>query len=424
MVCVKTLGVLVLVGLTAISGCKRKPPAPPAAESPQQSTQPPAPIPPPAQAPPEAVRYHTALDAAHQATARKLIEGGVDFLLARRDSDGAWSVGDGRMLQPALTALAIKALIQDPRFTYTSPEVRTALDVLLRYRQDDGGIYDPDQGMSSYTTSVAVMALVVTGAEEFHPTVRDAVRFLRGQQIVPGSESPDGQPIDEDHPYVGGLSYGEHGRPDLSNVSMWMQALHDAGVPGDDPAIQRALRFVTRVQNRSESNPMVWARQGDNDGGFVYAPGLAGEATMGESKAGPGLGGRGLRSYGSMTYAGFKSMLYADLDGGDPRVRAAFNWIRRYWRMDSNPNMPAARSLQGLYYYYHVLAKALAAWGQPVITDAEGIEHNWRHELIDALAERAGDDGSWVNDADRWYEGEPVLVTCFAVISLQEATRP
>lgn len=125
-----------------------------------------------------------------------------------------------------------------------------------------------------------------------------------------------------------------------------------------------------------------------------------------------------------MTYAGFKSMLYADLDGSDPRVRAAFNWIRRYWRMDSNPNMPAARSLQGLYYYYHVLAKALAAWGQPVITDAEGIEHNWRHELIDALAERAGDDGSWVNDADRWYEGEPVLVTCFAVISLQEATRP
>ncbi|HDZ42770.1 MAG TPA: hypothetical protein ENH80_02410, partial [Phycisphaerae bacterium] len=157
MVRVKTLGVLVLVGLTAIGGCKRKLPTPPAAEAPQQSTQPAAPIPPPTQAAPGAAGYHAAIDAAHQATARRLIEGGVDYLLARRDSDGAWSVGDGRMLQPALTAMAIKALVQDPRFTHTSPEVRTALDVLLRYRQDDGGIYDPDQGMASYTTSVAVM---------------------------------------------------------------------------------------------------------------------------------------------------------------------------------------------------------------------------------------------------------------------------
>ncbi|MHC4561418.1 MAG: prenyltransferase/squalene oxidase repeat-containing protein [Planctomycetota bacterium] len=367
---------------------------------------------------------HESIDQAHAETARKLIAGGVAYLLTRRDSDGGWSMGPNRQLQPAITAMATKALLQSPRFDANSPEVKKALDVLLSYRQDDGGIYDPKQGMASYTTSVAVMALVVADVEAHQPVIRDAVAFLKGQQIIPGSESPDGGMIDEAHPFVGGVSYGQHGRPDLSNVSMWMQALHDAGVSGDDPAMQRALRFVTRVQNRSESNPMVWAKEGTNDGGFVYAPAVVGDPAAGESKAGEGIGGAGLRSYGSMTYAGFKSLLYADVDRNDPRARAAFDWIRRYWRLDSNPNMPAARSLQGLYYYYHVFAKALRAWGEPVITDPKGGEHNWRHELIDALGQRVSDNGSWVNDADRWFEGDPALVTCYAVIALQEATRP
>ncbi|MCH7925963.1 MAG: hypothetical protein IIC51_10560 [Planctomycetes bacterium] len=31
------------------------------------------------------------------------------------------------------------------------------------------------------------------------------------------------------------------------------------------------------------------------------------------------------------------------------------------------------------------------------------------------------DDGSWVNDADRWYEGNPQLVTAYALLALQTA---
>jgi squalene-hopene/tetraprenyl-beta-curcumene cyclase len=367
---------------------------------------------------------HESVEQAHADKARELIAGGVDYLLAHRDDDGGWSMGPNRQFQPAVTAMALKAMLQSPRFDADSPDVKKALDVLLSYRQEDGGIYDPQQGMASYTTSVAVMALVVTDVAAHKPIIRDAVSFLKGQQIIPGSESPDGGIIGEDDPFVGGVSYGKHGRPDLSNVSMWMQALHDAGVSGDDPAMQRALRFVTRIQNRSESNPMVWAKEGTNDGGFAYAPALAGDPEAGESKAGEGVGGAGLRSYGSMTYAGFKSLLYADVGRDDPRARAAFDWIRRYWRLDSNPNMPQARSLQGLYYYYHAFAKALRAWGEPIITDPEGKEHNWRQELIDALGERVREDGSWVNEADRWFEADARLVTCYAVIALQEATKP
>jgi len=368
--------------------------------------------------------YHGAIDAAHQTRAAKLLSQGMAYLMAHRDADGGWSLGQQGQHRAAATAMVLKALLQDPTHDVASDEVRKALEVLLSYRQDDGGFYDPQQGMAGYTTSLAAMALAPISKADasLTPVLGDAVAFLRARQIVPGGESADGQPIGQDHPFVGGVGYGKHGRPDLSNLGMWMQAMHDAGVSAEDPAMQRALAFVVRTQNRSESNVSVWAAAGPNDGGFIYAPAVAGDLAQGESKA--GAAGGGLRSYGSMTYVGFKSLLYADLAHNDPRVRAALAWIRRYWRLDSNPNMPAIQSLQGLYYYYLVFAKALRAFGEPVITDRDGVEHNWREELIDALAERAGEDGSWVNPADRWFEGDPVLVTAYAVLALQEATRP
>jgi len=367
----------------------------------------------------------SAIDAEHLARAQKLINGGLSYLLASRDADGGWSMGGA--VRPALTAMALKALVQHPDFDTNSPVVRKGFDILLSYQRKSGpgagGIFNPAEGLANYTTAVAVMAMTASGDPRFKGATRRAVAFLKGQQIVPGAESPDGTKITPEHPFAGGVSYGKHGRPDLSNVGMWVQALHDAGVPGDDPALQRALVFITRTQNRSESNPLAWAAAGENDGGFVYAPAVRGSPLRGESKAGPGPSGRGLRSYGSMTYVGFKSMLYANVARDDPRVQAAYKWIRRYWRLDSNPNMPMTQSKQGLYYYYHVFAKALRAWGAPVIADAAGRRHNWRHELIDALAQRVRPDGSWVNTADRWHEASPVLVTCYAVLALQEAMK-
>ena len=61
------------------------------------------------------------------------------------------------------------------------------------------------------------------------------------------------------------------------------------------------------------------------------------------------------------------------------------------------------------------------AWGAPTITDKDGIAHHWRRELCEQLLSRQARDGSWVNEADRWYEGNPHLVTAYAVLALQEA---
>lgn len=122
-----------------------------------------------------------------------------------------------------------------------------------------------------------------------------------------------------------------------------------------------------------------------------------------------------------MTYAGFKSMLYAKLDRDDPRVQRAIQWIRRHYTLDHNPNMPPAQSKEGLYYYYHVFARAILAWGEKTIVDANGVPHYWRTELCEKLLSLQRDDGSWVNEEDRWYEGNPDLVTAYAVLSLQTA---
>lgn len=358
-----------------------------------------------------------AIDHARVKVAQKLINDGLQFLLSKRDPDGGWGQGEFR---PGVTALVIKALVGHPDFDAGHAVVADAVKALLKYRHDDGGFYD--KGLQNYCTSIAVSALVAVGDTRHKGVIDDGVKFLKGIQIQVGSKTPDGRVITEKDPMRGGTGYGERGRPDLSNVGMTVDAWHDAGVPVDDEAMREVLMFLERVQNRKESNPLLWAQAGDNDGGFVYASAIRDDLTAGESKAGAaGPEGKGLRSYGTMTYVGFKSMLYAGLARNDPRVRAAFDWIRRYWRVDSNPNMPHEQSLEGLYYYYLVFAKALRAWGEAEITDLKEQKHNWRCELIDALAQRVKPDGSWANGASRWEEADPVLVTTYAVLSLQEA---
>jgi squalene-hopene/tetraprenyl-beta-curcumene cyclase len=102
-------------------------------------------------------------------------------------------------------------------------------------------------------------------------------------------------------------------------------------------------------------------------------------------------------------------------------VKKAWDWIRRYYTLDSNPNMPDKQSKEGLYYFYHAFARALKAWGEPVITDSDGKPHDWRLELCDRLIEQQRPDGSWVNSDDRFAEGDPDLVTAYAILAIQTA---
>ena len=116
---------------------------------------------------------------------------------------------------------------------------------------------------------------------------------------------------------------------------------------------------------------------------------------------------------------GLISLIYAGADRQDPRVRAAFDWIRNNYTLDENPG---TKGKHGLFYYYTAFAKAMYAMGEAEITDGGGATHNWRNELATKLVGMQAEDGSWVNPfSQRWWEGVKDLVTARAVIALNYA---
>jgi len=328
----------------------------------------------------------------------RAIRRAVAYLIEAQAPDGSW--GDGNV---GITALATSALLAGGK-TIDDPAVRKAVDLIVRHQQEDGGIYDV--GLRTYTTSIALMVLVKADPKTHAGPIEKAKAYLIEHQW----DEPES--IDKDHPWYGGHGYGKHERPDLSNTQYFVEAMHRAGVPKDHPLWEKVVVFVSRTQDRSESNDGTFV--GTDSGGMIYSP-----HDGGESKAGtvdlPG-GRKGLKAYGSMTYAGFKSFIHADLARDDPRVRAALDWIRRHWTFEENPDL----GQQGLYYYYPTAAKALAAWGEDTLTDARRREHDWKAEMTEAILRRQRPDGSWVNEADRWFEGYPPVPTSYALVALTE----
>jgi|CXWL01.1.fsa_nt_gi squalene-hopene/tetraprenyl-beta-curcumene cyclase len=357
------------------------------------------------QAPPKTLDPALA-DRASEATTKALA-----YLVASQAADGGWEVS-GKS-HPAISALVIRALAEDSKYGPNHPSVRRGLEYVLKFSQPDGGIYREDDGHKNYHTSVALMMLASLKDPAHRKAIAAAQDFLKKLQW------DEGEGYESNSPWYGGQGYGRNKRPDLSNTQMMIEALHDSGLPADDPAYKKALVFIQRCQMLGTTNDQPFAT-GADDGGFIYTP-----ANGGESMAGTETSGNRprLRSYGSMTYAAFKSMLYAKLDRDDPRVKAAIDWIRRNYTLEHNPNMPGAQSKEGLYYYYYVFARAMQAWGEEAIKDAGGVPHSWRNELANKLLSLQRPDGSWFNDADRWYESNPYLVTAYAVLAMQTITN-
>ena len=345
-----------------------------------------------------------------QRRAEQAIRHGLEFLKATQDASGGWPGPGPDAGDPAVTALAAKCFVQHPDYGAKHPVAVRATELIRRHQKRNGGIYIDGFGLRNYYTSVCLMLLSAAG--ENH---RDAVKAA--QQFLTQLQWDEGEQITEENAWYGGVGYGQHERPDLSNTQLMLEALHQSGLPADDPVFQKALKFIERCQMCSDSNDQPFARQSEQ-GGFIYSPHQGGESKAGTITV---KGRTELRSYGSMTYAGFKSMLYADVDRKDPRVQNAVEWIRRHYTLDENPNMPGRQSRQGLYYYFHTFASALRAWGEPVIVDAGGGRHAWRADLCEKLISLQNQDGSWINPEDRWEEYNPHYVTALAILAMQSA---
>ena len=352
-----------------------------------------------------------ALDTTAQHRAQALIDRGADFLLSTQSRGGGWGPDDA----PGVSAIVLKALVQSTAIGPRHPAVERGIDRLLNSRRADGGIYSPGGVYRNYESAIALSMFAAirqtspVTAKRFELVIRELQEFLKSNQW---DESEHKQ---ESDPFYGGAGYGRGRRPDLSNTQFMLEALHDSGLPPDDPAYKKALLFVQRCQMRGESNDQPFAR-GTTDGGFIYTTDGGGESKAGSIT----IDGRSqLRSYGSMTYAGFKSLIYCGLSRNDPRVQAARDWIAHNWTLDANPNMPDRQSQEGLFYYFHVFARAMLANDEPIIRDHLGREHNWRAELVAKLAELQRPDGSWVNRAGRFMESDATLTTAYSLLALE-----
>lgn len=330
--------------------------------------------------------------------ASQLVDRGISYLTGVQAEDGSFSKQAG----PGITALVAAAFLENGR-SPSDPVVAKALKYLEGHVRADGGIYADGSKYKNYETSIAMRAFAAANADgRYDDLLKGAAAFVKEIQWDAGEGH------DESSESYGGAGYGSHNRPDLSNTTFLAEALEAVGTGPDDPAVERMLIFVSRCQNlESEHNQTKFAAL-NPDGGFYYTI-----AAGGSSQAGA-LPNGGLRSYGSMTYAGLKSMIYAGVGKDDPRVKAAVEWARAHYTLEENPGLGDA----GLYYYFHTFAKALNALGEPVVVDDEGVKHRWRDELVAALAARQQDDGSWINKNERWLEADPNLVTGYALLAL------
>ena len=335
---------------------------------------------------------------------QQVVDRAVNYLKSKQNPDGSWS----REQSIGITGVITTGLLKCGVAADEKPAADGLKYVESLVNPKTGHIagMDPSIGLQNYVTSVNMMALVAADRDDRYKSVLgNSTKFLKGLQW----DDSEGKGTDSD--YYGGAGYDSKSRPDMSNTQFFLEALHDAGVPASDPSMKKALVFVSRCQNlKSEHNTAPWAGK-INDGSFIYSS-AAGGQTKSENADGAMIG------YGSMTYAGIKSMIYAGVTKDDERVKTALQWIRNHYTVEANPGMPPQQDQRGLYYYYHTMGKTLDLLGEDKVIDKEGKTHYWRNDLFEALAKRQRPDGSWTNENDRWMEGDPNLVTGYALMAL------
>jgi squalene-hopene/tetraprenyl-beta-curcumene cyclase len=355
-------------------------------------------------------------DGAEQ-SAKQSVRRGLDWMTSVQKDDGSWSNGNF----PALTALGLWAFARSDHPDRQAVCAKAAAFV-AGFVREDGGIYRPgglgrsSGGLSTYNTAICMVALHAYDKAKYENVILRAREFIAASQLV------------GDSPGAGGFGYGKPttrtrkvmyklmgwgNRADLSNTGWAAQAmrltqdLEDRRTGGKRVDIdwEATLAYVDRLQNQDPDDA-------DNHGSFGYEEG----GSRGGTKKGAG-GKVSLRGYGSMTYAGLESMIYAQVGLNDPRVRSALAWAADHWSVDENPGM----GTKGLFYYYTIMGKALSLSRSSTLTGTSGRAVPWQKELVAKLVASQHADGSWVNENNQFWEGDASLVTSYAVLTLEYA---
>ena len=367
-----------------------------------------------------------------EARAREAIDKGLDWLASQQQTNGVWSEPSF----PALTALPAWAMAGAGR-EVDRPRIAKAVAFVKSQSREDGGIYAIVPGrrggvLGTYNTAIAMTALHYCDKAGSVRVIQKAREYVAATQVTGEDE------------YRGGFGYEKNSREgttltrsaapkpyaDLNNsawvisamrVTQDVEDLRPAGEKKVDVDWDAALGFVDRMQLKKGQEGL---NPGD-EGGFLYKPVVNKPVDDSKnSKNVPKVGKSGkpfLRSYGSITYSGLLSMIYAQVSRDDPRVVSAIDYARRHWTVDENPGM----GQQGVYYYFTIMARALSLVDVNVLPAAEegGKPVAWRDELIEKVLELQDKDGHWANPNNRFMEGNPILSTSYGVLTLEYALR-
>lgn len=360
-----------------------------------------------------------AVSDAVQKEAQVALAKGLAWLSSHQTAAGFWS--DEK--NPAMTALPLWAISASGQTQY-APNADKAVAFVLSKARPDGGIYvpNPDRGgagLGNYNTALCIMGLQATGRKDVVPVI------LKGRTYIASTQ------LTGDDAHAGGFGYDKGGRrhTDLTNTGMAIDAmrrtqsledLRPANEQKADLNWDAAIKYVENMQQK----------EGEDKGSFLYVksfgPPPAGmmagtnkpPAGTGRPSMGMMAGGRPpLRTYGSITYVGLLSMMQAKLTRQDPRVISAFDYCTKHWTLDENPG----QGQQGIYFYYNILTRALCATGVDAIPHVNGSTLAWREALIKKVIRLQKEDGSWINENNRWWENDPVLVTSYSLLALEFA---
>lgn len=338
---------------------------------------------------------------------------GLTWFSGKQQAGGNWAQPE----YPAVTSLILTAFQGDPSNFYKiryASNIKNGYDYLLKCAKPDGGIYVKD--LKNYNTAIGMMALFTANNPAYEPLLKKGRQYLIRQQDDFGEKGMG------DHPLDGGIGYGgTYKNSDINNTTTALESLYYTRYlqsdVADDPDTKdlnwkAVSQFISRTQHLPGSNDQKWVSNDPaNRGGFVYFP---------ENSKSPDMklddGKTVLHAYGSASYLGLLSLIYAQVDKNDARVKAVIDWHGRNFSLDENPGMEQ----QGLFYYYYAMAKALSIASVDTMPGKDGKRVNWRQELAKRLIDMQDSDGSWTNKkSGRFWEKDPNLVTAYAVITLE-----
>ncbi len=364
----------------------------------------------------------------------------ADWLTGQQGADGAGEMGPrgarrASAADPGLIHTALANAPKEVKARYKEPIDKAAAYLLSRANPDGSFGEGPTGGfLKTYTTAIAMMALSsVEQTDRVRDILRGAQAYLKHNQLKEGLGA-------------GGLGYGDEepkmdpktGQPfvkkaDIANLSVTGFAAEGlimaerAGLPRDKEFWELVIKYVRRCQNSTEVNTdaefLAELRKHGlsvgEDGGLYYA--ASGDPKIHKAATRKIADREVIQSYGSMTYDGIKTYLYAGLPKDSPEVKAAVDWVRKNYSVEAHPGFPYDKATRqherGLYYYYLIMARALDAYGENPFETFDGKKHDWPREMAAKFLQSVRESKMWKNDNPAWYEGDPLLVTSYVLVT-------